>query len=163
MLSIHLFRFPRAYRKGHELDVDCTIPNHFRLSRNVAVCWSQIGNRSRFDRQTFVTRFSGKLSDSTCIKSRCTAFHSVHPPMDQRSWNNSEICTSLTENWKASTDSQPPEKLPHATERQEHAGSEGRASRMRSVAEGSLSFLRQAVARCKGRRDVDKMNTEVLC
>ena len=74
MLSIHPFRFPRAYRKGHELDVDCTIPRHFRLSRNVAVCRSlrnvrirsQIGNRSRFDRQTFVTGFSGKLSDSTC-------------------------------------------------------------------------------------------------
>ena len=69
MLSIHPFRFVRAFRKGHELDVDFTIPRHFRLSRNVAVCRSlrnvrirsQIGNRSRFDRQTFVTGFSGNL------------------------------------------------------------------------------------------------------
>ena len=44
-------------------------------SRNVAVCRplrnvgirSQIGNRSRFDRQTFVQGFSRNLSDSTCL------------------------------------------------------------------------------------------------
>ena len=63
---------------------------------------------------------------------RLSALHSAHPPMDQRSWNSSDGCTSGTdrklkgEHLLAATCK--------ATETQEHAGSEGRANRMRSVA-----------------------------
>ena len=68
---------------------------------------------------------------------RLGALHSAHPPMDQRSWNSSDGCTSgidrklKGEHLLAATRK--------ATETQEHAGSEGRANRMRSVAHGLLS------------------------
>ena len=62
MVSIHPFRFLRAYRKGHELGIGFTIPRSFRQSRFVVrfdLLWnvhfrSQIPIWLRFDRQTRV-------------------------------------------------------------------------------------------------------------